>query len=141
MHHPNLTAQDLMTGLDQPVAEHHSRPALAADAREAVRVFLTGLGPAVATQTAQHLLLLVSELVTNALRHAGAVTALRLRADRHRLTVTVEDPDPAPPRERVPDLSGSEGGFGWPMVLRMSDEVRVLPAPAGGKTVIATLAR
>ncbi|MEV0848285.1 ATP-binding protein [Streptomyces sp. NPDC049954] len=130
-----------MTGLDQPVAEHHSRPALAADAREAVRVFLAGLSPAVAAQTAQHLLLLVSELVTNALRHAGAVTALRLRADRHRLTVTVEDPSPVPPRERVPDLSGSAGGFGWPMVLRMADGVTVRPTPAGGKTVVATLAR
>ncbi|MEK8142085.1 hypothetical protein NKH18_04100 [Streptomyces sp. M10(2022)] len=47
------------------------RPLRAADAREAVSDFVTRLHPAPAAYTVQSLLLLVSELVANALRHAG----------------------------------------------------------------------
>jgi anti-sigma regulatory factor (Ser/Thr protein kinase) len=83
----------------------------------------------------------VSELVTNALRHAGGVSALRLAAGPRTLRVTVEDPSGDRPQQRRPDLTGRSGGFGWPMIQSLADTVTVLSAPDGGKAVLATLGR
>ncbi|MGW8554888.1 ATP-binding protein [Streptomyces tubercidicus] len=116
-------------------------PGSAADARDFVRSFAALLRPEPSAPTTQNLLLLVSELVANALRHAGAVTALHLRADQERIEVFVEDPSPTPPQERSPDLSGSQGGFGWPMVHSLAQHVAVFPGPSGGKTIQAALPR
>ncbi len=83
----------------------------------------------------------MSELVTNALRHAGAVTALRLTAEQDTIRICVEDASPARPTERSPDLTGRDGGFGWPVVCALAREVTVRPRPGGGKIVQAALAR
>ncbi|MEV1047856.1 ATP-binding protein [Streptomyces sp. NPDC049916] len=115
------------------------RPERAADARDAVSSFVARLSPAPATDVVQNLLLLVSELVTNAVRHAGAVTALRLTADDAGVHVRIADPSPALPQERTPDLTGRSGGFGWPMVNRLAREVRVREATDGGKVIVATV--
>ncbi|MFG2831755.1 ATP-binding protein [Streptomyces sp. NPDC048434] len=117
------------------------RPGTAADARDFARSFADLLHPAPTARTTQNLLLLVSELVTNALRHAGAVTALRLTADHESIRVLVEDPSPTWPEGRSPDLTGREGGFGWPMVCALAREVTLRPRPGGGKIVQAALSR
>ncbi|WP_343235035.1 ATP-binding protein [Streptomyces sp. SID10853] len=117
------------------------RPRLAADAREAAFRFLAGLHPAPPAHMSQNLVLLVSELVTNALRHAGGVTVMRLRADRRSVEVAVVDPSPAHPQDRTPDLTGCTGGFGWPMVQRLARTVAVRNEADGGKAVCATLLR
>ncbi|WP_406142487.1 ATP-binding protein [Streptomyces sp. NBC_01089] len=117
------------------------RPRLAADAREAVFRFLAGLHPAPPAHLSQNLVLLVSELVTNALRHAGGVTVMRLSADRRSVEVAVVDPSPAHPQDRTPDLTGCTGGFGWPMVQRLARTVAVRNEADGGKAVCATLLR
>ncbi|WP_328584213.1 ATP-binding protein [Streptomyces sp. NBC_00370] len=136
MHHPHASDDRHL-----PSAERDSRPLLAAEARDAAYGFLAGLDPIPSTRTAQNLVLVVSELVTNALRHAGAVTSMRLRADRRSLQITVDDPSPAPPEDRVPDITGRDGGFGWPMIKMLAQKVTVLPGPGGGKTISAVLAR
>ncbi|MFE3885948.1 ATP-binding protein [Streptomyces lydicus] len=136
MHHP-LATDDPST----PPARDLRSPRTAADARDFARSFAGLLHPAPAARTTQNLLLLVSELVTNALRHAGAVTALRLTADRDTIRICVEDASPAHPRERSPDLTGRDGGFGWPLVCALAREVTVGPRPGGGKIVQAVLAR
>ncbi|MFH8568575.1 ATP-binding protein [Streptomyces sp. NPDC017993] len=117
------------------------QPRQAADARHAVAAFLSGLQPPASSETAQNVLLVVSELVTNALRYAGEVTALRLTVEDDALRVAVEDPSPVRPRERSPDLTGRTGGFGLSMVQSLARTVTVRPHPHGGKAVIATLAR
>ncbi|MDX3853982.1 ATP-binding protein [Streptomyces sp. AK02-01A] len=103
--------------------------------------FLAGLCPSPSAHMSQNLILVVSELVTNSLRHAGEVTSLRLRADRLSLRIAVDDPSPALPQDRTPDLTGRTGGFGWPMIQRLAEKVTVRPGPNGGKTILAVLAR
>ncbi|MEU2026448.1 ATP-binding protein [Streptomyces sp. NPDC016469] len=116
-------------------------PSKAADARAAAKAFLETLDPRPAVTTLQDLLLLVSELVTNALRHAGAVTALAFGADKDTLYVQVGDPSPDLPQQRTPDLRGGTGGFGWPLVLRLAKRVDVRRHPPRGKLIVVAMAR
>ncbi|KOG76940.1 ATP-binding protein, partial [Streptomyces rimosus subsp. rimosus] len=110
-------------------------------ARERARAFLDGLLPPVTSEAAGTVLLVVSELVTNALRHAGGTWTLELTAHPHGIEVAVHDPSPQPPRPRTPDLNGRTGGFGWPLVTRLAHTTAITPRPSGGKTVSALLPR
>jgi len=80
-------------------------------------------------------LLVVSELVTNAQRHARGRWRLRVQAERHRVRVEVTDSDPLPPRWRPGKLDGS-GGWGLQIARECADSLEVLTA-AGGKTMRA----
>lgn len=116
-------------------------PSRAADARAAAKVFVATLDPRPAATTIQDLLLLVSELVTNAIRHAGAVTALSFWADEAMLYVQVADPSRDRPRQRTPDLSGGTGGFGWPLILKLADKADIRDHAPRGKVVLVSMAR
>jgi len=116
-------------------------PAKAADARAVAAAFVAALDPPPSPTAVQDLLLLVSELVTNAVRHAGSVTALAFGADRKALYVQVADPSPERPKQRVPDLTGAGGGFGWPLVLRLAGKVTVRNHTGAGKVILATMPR
>ncbi|MFG2503103.1 ATP-binding protein [Streptomyces sp. NPDC048441] len=117
------------------------RPEAVARARDFTRAFLDGLRPAVDPQDAASVELAVSELVTNAIRHArGTSCSLRLEAEPDGVAVMVGDADPRPPRERAPDLAGGTGGFGWPMVQHLARAVTVTSGP-DGKTIRAVLPR
>ncbi|MGW0702007.1 ATP-binding protein [Streptomyces sp. NPDC002867] len=84
-------------------------------------------------------LLVVSELVSNAVRHTAGWWRLHLTAGADTLVVQIEDSSPLPPVARPPSFSG-EGGFGWHMVQRLAGRVEVCPQPYG-KTVQATWMR
>ncbi|MFJ6797188.1 ATP-binding protein [Streptomyces sp. NPDC091268] len=103
--------------------------------------FLSGLEPAVEPTVRDTVALVVSELVTNALRHGGGGCVLLLAAGSSFIDVFVHDACSRPPRMRTPDLNGGAGGFGWPMVHRLSTEVTVTPEHRGGKTIRARLPR
>ncbi|MEV4947901.1 ATP-binding protein [Streptomyces sp. NPDC053755] len=111
------------------------------DARDRAREFLVRLRPALAVGAADAVILVVSELVTNALRHGGGTCALDLTAHPHGIEVAVRDPSPQVPLMRAPDLSGGTGGFGWPMVNRLARSTAVIRQASGGKIVSALLAR
>ncbi|MFJ8820441.1 ATP-binding protein [Streptomyces sp. NPDC102467] len=88
--------------------------------------------------------LLVSELVTNSLRHASGPIGVRLcrpRGSDGALLVEVSDPLPDPPRARAaaPD---DEGGRGLQLVAGVSRSWGTRPGDArtGGKTVWFELA-
>ncbi|MFJ8769785.1 ATP-binding protein [Streptomyces clavifer] len=115
--------------------------ASAAAARQNTRAFLKGLLPALAAEAADAVVLVVSELVTNALRHGGGSCTLDLTARPDSIDVAVHDNSPKTPRTRTPDLYGGTGGFGWPMVNRLARTTTVTPQKTGGKTVSALLAR
>ncbi|MCZ4102234.1 MULTISPECIES: ATP-binding protein [Streptomyces] len=122
-------------------AADHSASTVA-DARNTTRSFLQSLGPPqIASEITDTVILVVSELVTNALRHGGGTFTLRLTAHPDTIEVAVDDPSPRAPRMRTPDLNGGTGGFGWPMVNRLAHTTTVTSRAAGGKTVRALLAR
>ncbi|GGT08178.1 ATP-binding protein [Streptomyces kurssanovii] len=113
-----------------------ARPQTAERARDATRRFLASVAPA-SMPEADAVLLVVSELVTNALRHAGEVTRFRLEARPGTVTVSVDDPSRAAPCALPRDVE-RPGGFGWHLVRSLSAEVQVRIRP-GGKTVSAVL--
>ncbi|WP_329453869.1 ATP-binding protein [Streptomyces sp. NBC_01497] len=117
-------------------------PATVADARESTRGFLEALQqPAIASDAADSVVLVVSELVTNAVRHGGGTYTLHLTAHPDLIEVAVDDPSSQAPRMRTPDLDGAGGGFGWGMVNDLAHSTNVTHRPSGGKTVSALLPR
>lgn len=122
------------------VATFHSRTTVAG-ARARARSFLHGLTHPITGEAAETVVLVVSELVTNALRHGGGTCTLDLTAYPDSVEVAVHDPSPQAPRWRAPDLDGGAGGFGWPMVDQLSLATAVTPTSGGGKTVRALLPR
>ncbi|MCX5409217.1 ATP-binding protein [Streptomyces sp. NBC_00335] len=80
-------------------------------------------------------LLVVSELVSNAVRHAGGVTDFHVRRLQDCVAVDVSDASTLCPR--VPDKPvGMPGGFGWLLVNRIADRTETL-CGFGGKTITA----
>ncbi|NEW69820.1 ATP-binding protein [Streptomyces rhizosphaericus] len=117
------------------------RPEAAAHARHLTSTFLEGLRPAPDQGAADAVMLVVSELVTNAVRHSGGrFCSLRVSADPDAITVAVGDASRVPPRRRAPDVRGETGGFGWQMISGMATATTVSEEP-GGKTVAAVIAR
>ncbi|WP_051965697.1 ATP-binding protein [Kitasatospora mediocidica] len=84
--------------------------------------------------TADDVLLLVSELLANAVMHAGGPQELLLHATPDLLRVEVPDMDPAVPERRTPHRPGVPGGHGLHIVERLSDHWGVT-SWEGGKTV------
>ncbi|MBR7825018.1 ATP-binding protein [Actinospica sp. MGRD01-02] len=105
-----------------------------AQARAAARRYLAEHCP---WAPAAAVALVVSELVTNAVRHASGWWRLRITADEQRLVVEVEDESADPPRRR-PFSTAGEGGLGLVIVEKLTNKLEVRPNPAGpGKTVYA----
>ncbi|MFE9257417.1 ATP-binding protein [Streptomyces sp. NPDC006879] len=85
----------------------------------------------------EDVLLLVSEVVTNACLHAGGPTELALRypaGPDGSLRIEVSDPSPAPPRPRPSGAAHLPGGHGLIVMSRLAREWGVLPQ-GSGKTV------
>ena len=110
-------------------------------ARRAARALADSLTPAPDPAHTETLVLVVSELVTNALRHGGGRYTLRLSARPDTVTAAVSDPSPTRPRERAPDLEGGGGGFGWHMIRSLVSQLSITPGPGTGKTIHVQLAR
>jgi anti-sigma regulatory factor (Ser/Thr protein kinase) len=129
-------------GPENAVAEDRkwldARPSDAAGAREAVGAYLDLHGPALSAAARGDILLVVSELVTNALRHAGGVTGLRIVFRDGTVEITVQDASPEWPAERGHAGDWTPGGFGWPLVRRLA-EVTVTALGDDGKLVRATM--
>ncbi|MFF5028725.1 ATP-binding protein [Streptomyces collinus] len=134
---------------NQAKDEHHEAAALRysavwdiqgtsiADSRHAVRTLLTRAGHHPDQQQCQDAQIVVSELVTNALRHAPGPGALMLEltADPALLRITVRDSSSRPPRPapRTPDRIG---GHGLHLIARLCDRLHTVLVDQG-KHVIA----
>ncbi|MFD9338330.1 ATP-binding protein [Streptomyces sp. NPDC060028] len=78
--------------------------------------------------------LVVTELVTNAIRHTDGPAALHLELLDDHIEIRVTDTSPHPPAPRTPQTDGS-GGYGWHLIDRLTTYTHTEPAPDGGKTV------
>ncbi|MEV5607341.1 ATP-binding protein [Streptomyces sp. NPDC052225] len=83
-------------------------------------------------------LLVVSELIANALRHAGGVTRFSIRLSSDELQLRVSDDSAASPRA-LDNEPGRPGCYGWSMARRLCSRLQVT-TDAWGKTVTAALA-
>ncbi len=82
----------------------------------------------------EDVLLLVSEVVTNACLHAGGPRELVLRHRDGRLRVEVADANPAPPLPRAPRDASLPGGHGLMVLQRLAEDWGSV-VQGGGKVV------
>ncbi|GAA1941402.1 ATP-binding protein [Amycolatopsis minnesotensis] len=112
-------------------------PAGAATSRRAVRTRLAELG--VAGEQADDILLVTSELVTNAIEHGSGAVRLELGHDDRGLELRVYDNNSRPPVLRVGDSLAARSR-GLRLVETLSTAWGSEPLP-GGKCVWARFAR
>ncbi|MEZ5179596.1 MAG: ATP-binding protein [Acidimicrobiales bacterium] len=107
-----------------------------------VRAWMAGVleRAEVADGLVDDVLLMVSELVTNVLRHTESAPEVQVEVAARRIRVEVADDDPTLPVERPADADPDlPGGWGLPVVHLLADEWGADPSPSGGKTVWFTM--
>ncbi|MFD3550125.1 ATP-binding protein [Streptomyces sp. NPDC058655] len=128
-----------MTMYTGETGDHCALPRTAAQARSYVRGLVESgpvLGSAEREAFLADVLLVVSELVTNALRHGGGITEFEAEVGAEGLRLTIGDARSEFPTVRPREAgAGVVGGYGWPLVARLSQHVTVTPVPAGGKRI------
>jgi two-component sensor histidine kinase len=124
---------------DQVRESHHLHldpvPRLVSDARRFVLEHAPDLPP----ETQDSLVLLTSELVTNAVLHARTEIELGITIGDDSIVVTVHDLDLARP-EQDP-YAAREGGWGLGLVSALADTSAMHTDPAGGKIAWFRLGR
>jgi anti-sigma regulatory factor (Ser/Thr protein kinase) len=108
-------------------------------AREHVRGFLSDAEPTVSDGTMQDVLLAVSELVTNAVRHAPGPCTLEVALDGGLVRIGVSDTSSAALVFKPPQYNGL-GGLGLHMLRTLAGDVETR-FHEGGKTVRVCLTR
>jgi anti-sigma regulatory factor (Ser/Thr protein kinase) len=126
----------VVSDVDDQVLEidFQPEPRAASDVRRAVASWLRSRG--FPTVGLDDLLLVVSELVTNAVVHARTAARFELRWDGRRATVEVTDGDRHPPA--LPDEAPAIGGRGLFLIDRLTTAWGSDAGPSG-KTVWATI--
>ncbi|MFP8903363.1 ATP-binding protein [Streptomyces atacamensis] len=138
---------DLLTGGSEDAGAPRARAdfdgltSTVAQARDTADTFLTALArttPPARDRNRDDVLLVVSELVTNAVRHAPGPFTLCLAPVPGGVRVTVRDTSTTLPRPRTPDVDGGAGGFGCPIVQCLAHRLEALPHQ-DGKEIHAVL--
>ncbi|MCX4744637.1 ATP-binding protein [Kitasatospora sp. NBC_01287] len=115
-------------------------PGSIATARNHARAFLAQIPLRESEHTAaSDVLVLVSELVTNAVRHAPGPCSLGLVYDGSSLVIAISDTGPELPRRRPGDLLTGSGGFGWNVLTSLTKDIHIARHGADGKTIVAVL--
>ena len=125
---PRSDAQDEVRRDTQASIALAANPASSHAARNFVGATLDRWGRADLVEVA---MLLTSELVTNAIVHAGTDLVVTVRRDGDRARVAVRDEEGTPPRRRQPSL---DGGRGLALVEALAGSWGTFPA-GGGKAV------
>ncbi|MET9150232.1 ATP-binding protein [Streptomyces griseoflavus] len=119
-------------------------PARPAEVREAVARAVSercrATRTACDTDALADVLLVASELTTNAILHGGGVTDFRVDVSGPGVRLSVSDrSDELPVAVPRTDQRGRRrpGGHGWPIVCRLARDIRVSDLPAGGKCITA----
>ncbi|MEU5740542.1 ATP-binding protein [Streptomyces tendae] len=97
-----------------------------------------GPGREVREEDVVDLLLVVSELVTNAIRHGDGLVGFEARPTEEGLWIAVHDHSAVVPRAAYAfPTTHPGGGYGWPLVARLARDIAVEVRPEGGKTISA----
>ncbi|MEU6732802.1 ATP-binding protein [Streptomyces physcomitrii] len=134
-----MTGERMCTG-EVTVVPQRGRavPASAAEARQEVEFLLYDrylTGSAAARQSSTDALLVTSELVTNALVHGGGLTGFRAELVPGGLRLTAQDRSAELPRLRSEPRDLLPGGYGWPLIHRLAQEITLRLLPGGGKQI------
>ncbi|WP_030190606.1 ATP-binding protein [Streptomyces violaceorubidus] len=108
-------------------------------AESVARTAWGGPGREVREEDVVDLLLVVSELVTNAIRHGDGLAGFEARPTPEGIRIAVHDNSAVVPRAAYafPTARTGGGGYGWPLVARLARDIAVDPRPQGGKTISA----
>ena len=124
---------------ERVLASHHLHldplPRLVGDARAFVRRH----APALPDDAYDALLLLTSELVTNAVLHARTPLEVGITVGERSVLVTVHDLDLARPAQRPYD--GREGGWGLGLVAALAEDSALEVHEGDGKTAWFRISR
>lgn len=124
---------------DHVVGDHHLQldpvPRLVSEARRFVLLH----APVLPADTEDALVLLTSELVTNAVLHARTPLDIGITITEESLIVTVHDLDLARPDQQPYQVR--EGGWGLGLVQSLAEDSAMQPDAAGGKTAWFRLSR
>ncbi|MGW8747848.1 ATP-binding protein [Streptomyces sp. NPDC055794] len=95
-----------------------------------------GPGRTVRDEDVVDLLLVVSELVTNAIRHGDGLAGFEVRPTPEGLWIAVHDHSEVVPRAAYAfPTTHPGGGYGWPLVARLARDIAVDLREGGGKTI------
>ncbi|MFJ8565584.1 ATP-binding protein [Streptomyces sp. NPDC093514] len=122
--------------LDQPVPRT-GRPTTTARgvAHEFLRHAAQLRAPA-GPEYAEAVLMVVTELVANAIRHTDGSAVLRLELHDDHIEIRVTDTSPEAAQPRLPRTDGS-GGYGWHLIDRLTTHTHIERTSDGGKTICA----
>jgi anti-sigma regulatory factor (Ser/Thr protein kinase) len=108
-------------------------PRVVGDARH----FMRDHAPALAQERLDVVLLLTSELVTNAVIHARTAIEIGITVTDHSIVVTVHDED----LDRAPARAGRVGGWGLGLVRELAEDFDMEHYAGDGKTAWFRMAR
>ncbi|MFD7713408.1 ATP-binding protein [Streptomyces sp. NPDC059785] len=115
----------------------------AAAARQYVKTLVreewNSRAPAASEEAVIDLLLVVSEMVTNAIRHGEGLAGFHATLTDDGMRLAVRDNSEVIPvgvygSGAVP-RKHTGNGYGWPLIIRLAREIEVERCPGGGKTI------
>ncbi|WP_329285375.1 ATP-binding protein [Streptomyces sp. NBC_01455] len=134
--------------MPDPPESHSPGPRSPAEVREAVRQALDSArrsrGPGATTDATAvgDVLLVASELTTNAMLHGGGVTAFEVIPGEREVRLSVSDRSddmPTPVRRAGGPGTLQIGGHGWPIICRLARDIMISYLRAGGKRITAVV--
>lgn len=142
-YHPH-SAHGAVRGEQSPPPSPHTFPvSSAASARAYVRAVVQGHGYSPSRKPTEQaltdLLLVTSELVSNAIRHGGGLVAFEATLTPDGVRLVVHDrseviPSAAFGSGELP--TGQDGGgFGWPLIIKLARDIVIERCAGGGKVV------
>ncbi|MFJ4922900.1 ATP-binding protein [Streptomyces sp. NPDC088725] len=147
----DVRGETSVTNVEQSDSDHADNfpapvpvPDSAAAARDLVEALLRARVGRLDETVLGDILLVTSELATNAIRHGGGITRFEAELTGDCLVLLVADRSSAVPSTVAHHVNGvSIGGYGWPLVRRLARDVTVTPYPGGGKRIkaLVSLAR
>ena len=130
---------DVVPPTEDVRARHHLHVLPVPRAVSEARAFVRANSPQLVADQEAALLLLTSELVTNAVLHARTEIDVDLIVTDHYVVVAVHDLDLALPGQSP--YANREGGWGLSIVGAMAETADLWRRPGGGKTAWFRLAR